>query len=105
MTNQEYSWLYLIKLNELNLLYLHSWICHIDDDIYVNHEQLVKTLAKFDPKKEPIYFGRSGSPYGTPRLVKNESKLGTPNTPYHFAVSGMYCLSRKMLGMVKDYLM
>ena len=73
--------------------------------MYVNLGQLVKTLARFDPKNEPVYFGRSGSPYGTPRLVKNESKLGTPNAPYHFAVGGIYCLSRKMLGLVKDYLM
>ena len=82
----------------------HSWLCHVDDDIYVNIDVLVKTLAKFDPKEELVYFGRSGSPYGSPRLVKNESKLGTPNTPYHFAVGGMYCLSRRMLELAKDHL-
>lgn len=81
-----------------------SWLCHIDDDIYVNLDVLVKTLAKFDPKNEPVYFGRSGSLYATPRTVKNVSKIGTPNASYHFAVGGMYCLSRNMLELARDYL-
>ena len=81
-----------------------SWLCHVDDDMYVNLDVLVNTLAKFDPKNEPVYFGRSGSLYTAPRTVKNVSKIGTPNASYHFAVGGMYCLSRSMLELARDYL-
>ena len=79
-------------------------MCHVDDDMYVNLEVLVNTLAKFDPKIEPVYFGRSGSLFATPRTVKNVSKLGTPNASYHFAVGGMYCLSRYILELAREYL-
>jgi hypothetical protein len=72
--------------------------------MYVNLDVLVSTLAKFDPKNEPIYFGRSGSLYAAPRTVKNVSKIGTPNASYHFAVGGMYCLSRRMLELANEYL-
>ena len=81
-----------------------SWLCHIDDDMYVNLGPLVKILSKFDPKKEPVYFGRSGSDWFKPRRVKRLAKLGRPGQRYHFAVGGMYCLSRAMLEMAKPYL-
>ena len=83
----------------------HSWVCHIDDDIYVNLKQLVKFLSKFNPKKEAIYFGRSGSGWGTPRKVMDGAQYGKPGQKYHFAVGGMYCLSRLILEMSKPYLM
>jgi len=81
-----------------------SWLCHIDDDMYVNLGPLVKILSKFDPKKEPVYFGRSGSDWFKPRQVKRSAKLGRPSQRYHFAVGGMYCLSRAMLEMAKPYI-
>ena len=81
-----------------------SWLCHIDDDIYVNFEILVQTLSKFYPKKEPVYIGRSGSDWFKRRQVKKSAKLGTPGQRYHFAVGGMYCLSRAMLEMAKPYI-
>ena len=84
---------------------LHSWLCHIDDDIYVNVKQLVKFLSKFDPKKEAIYFGRSGSGWETPRKVMDGALYGSPGQKYHFAVGGMYCLSRPTLELSKPYLM
>ena len=83
----------------------HSWLCHIDDDIYVNLKQLVKFLSKFDPKKEAVYFGRSGSGWETPRKVVEGALYGKPGQKYHFAVGGMYCLSRPILEMSKPYLM
>ena len=86
-------------------LNLHSWLCHIDDDIYVNVKQLVSFLSKFDPKKEAIYFGRSGSGWQTPRQVMKGALYGTSGQKYHFAVGGMYCLSRPMLELSKPYLM
>ena len=82
----------------------HSWLCHIDDDIYVNLKPLVRLLSKFDPRKEPVYFGRSGSEWRHPRQVKRSTKLGKPGQRYHFAVGGMYCLSRAMLERAKPYL-
>ena len=81
-----------------------SWLCHIDDDIYVNLEVLVRTLSIFYPRKEPVYFGRSGSDWFKPRQVKRSAKLGRPSQRYHFAVGGMYCLSRAMLEMAKPYI-
>ena len=81
-----------------------SWFCHVDDDIYINLKVLVQTLAKFYPRKEPIYFGRSGSSWRRPRQVKRLAKLGKPGQRYHFAVGGMYCLSRAMLERAKPYL-
>ena len=81
-----------------------SWFCHVDDDIYVNLKVLVQTLAKFYPRKEPIYLGRSGSSWRHPRQVKRSTKLGKPGQRYHFAVGGMYCLSRAMLERAKPYL-
>ena len=82
----------------------HSWLCHIDDDIYVNLKPLVRILSKFDPKTEPVYVGRSGSKWVDPRLVKNGAMLGQPGQKYHFAVGGMYCLSRALLEETKSYL-
>jgi len=72
--------------------------------MYVNLEPLVRALAHFDPVKEKVYFGRSGSPREEPRQVKKESQLGTPGQRYFFAVGGMYCLSRAMLEAAELYL-
>jgi len=77
----------------------------VDDDIYIHLKVLVKTLAVFDPKTEPIYFGRAGSEWGRARRVLENSTIGRPGQRYHFAVGGMYCLSRAMLEMAKPYLM
>ena len=94
-----------LSLSFLFFLPPHSWLCHIDDDIYVNLKQLVKFLSKFDPKKEAVYFGRSGSGWETPRKVVEGALYGKPGQKYHFAVGGMYCLSRPILEMSKPYLM
>ena len=72
--------------------------------MYIHEEPLIKILAKFDPKTEPIYLGRSGSDWGEPRLVRNVSMIGKQGQKYHFAVGGMYCLSRAMLELAKPYL-
>jgi fringe protein len=74
-----------------------DWLCHVDDDMYVNMSNLVPLLSRFDPKTEPIYLGRSGSAWRTPRRVKKKAGLSLPGMKYHFAVGGMYCLSRAML--------
>ena len=73
--------------------------------MYIIPKSLVKTLSHFDPTKEKVYFGRSGSPWAEPRTVKNESLLGKPGMRYHFAVGGMYCMSRLLLEAAKPYLM
>ena len=81
-----------------------SWLCHVDDDMYVNIKPLVDTLSRFDPTRDKVYLGRSGSSWSDPRIVKAESLIGTPGKPYHFAVGGMYCLSRSLLEISKDYI-
>ncbi len=76
-----------------------SWLCHVDDDMYVFLNGLVKLLSKFDPKKDPVYLGRSAS---DPRKVHGQ--LGPRGTVFYFGVGGMYCLSRPMLEKAKPYL-
>ena len=51
-----------------------------------------------------MYFGRSGTPREEPRRVKEDSLLGTAGRRYHFAVGGMYCMSRAMLKASEPYL-
>ena len=72
--------------------------------MYVNMAPLVKALSKFNPTKEYVYFGRPGSDWILPRRVKAEAGLGTPKRKYHFAVGGMYCLSRALLQGARHYL-
>jgi fringe protein len=82
----------------------YDWICHTDDDMYVNVRNLISLLSGFDPRKDPIYFGRSGSPWHEPRRVKRKAQLSKPGKKYHFAVGGMYCLSRAMLEKTRQWL-
>ena len=46
-----------------------SWFCHVDDDIYINHKQLIDLLSLYDPKTEDIYLGHSWLPYNRPPIV------------------------------------
>lgn len=85
-------------------LCLHSWSCHVDDDMYVRIPPLVELLAKFEAKKEAVYFGRSGSSWDSPRKVLPKAKLSAQGQGYHFAVGGMFCLSRAMLELARPYL-
>ncbi len=87
-----------------SLKHPHSWICHVDDDMYVHVPPLAQQLSKFDPRTDPVYLGRSGSEWDSPHVVNTTSKLGKPGQKYHFAVGGMYCLSRAMLELAKPYL-
>ncbi len=91
--------------NMLSCISLCSWLCHVDDDMYVNLKPLVTTLSHFDPRTEGVYFGRSGTTLEEPRQVRNDSHIGRPGTRYHFAVGGMYCLSRALLEEARPYLM
>jgi fringe protein len=72
--------------------------------MYVNMKNLVALLSHFNPRLEPIYLGRSGSPWYKPRRIKSKSRLGRPGAKYHFAVGGMYCLSRAMLDKTMKWL-
>ncbi len=87
-----------------NLFSFLSWVCHVDDDMYVNPIPLAKLLSRFNPAEDEIYIGRSGSTWGEPWKVKEESRISTPGKRYHFAVGGMYCLSRAMLEYARQYL-
>ena len=72
--------------------------------MYVRIPPLIELLAKFDGKKEPVYLGRSGSEWMVPRKMLPESKFHNKAATYHFAVGGMYCLSRAMLELARPYL-
>ena len=54
-----------------------SWFCHIDDDIYIIHDNLVNLLSIYDPKNESIYIGRAGSYWQFPRKVRCERDKGS----------------------------
>ena len=72
--------------------------------MYINMKPLIKLLSKFDPKTELVYLGRAGSEWRHPRKVKLGAQLGRAGQKYHFAVGGMYCLSRSMLEEIRPYL-
>ena len=40
------------------MFFFLSWFCHVDDDIYVIVDNLVKLLSKMDPKTEARYIGK-----------------------------------------------
>ncbi len=72
--------------------------------MYINLKPLVRLLSKFDPRTEPVYLGRSGSDWREPRKVKDGALLGKVGRKYHFAVGGMYCLSRALLAEARPHL-
>ena len=41
----------------------------MDDDVYLVMEQLIRVLDLWDPKREEIYFGRSGKNWRKPLQV------------------------------------
>ena len=72
--------------------------------MYIRIPPLIQLLSHFDPKKDAVYLGRSGSEWASPRKVLKGAQFGTEGQGYHFAVGGMYCLSRAMLELARDYL-
>ena len=46
-----------------------SWFCHVDDDVYVIMDNLVKLLSKMDPKTEARYIGKAGTSWKHPLPV------------------------------------
>lgn len=82
-------------------LFSCSWMCHVDDDIYVNIESLVRALSHFNPRKQRVYFGRA---LHANHQVKKQSLIGKPGTSFAFAAGGCYCLSRPMLKAAKPFL-
>ena len=43
----------------------------MDDDIYVIMDNLIKLLAKMDPKTEAKYIGKSLTPWKKPHVVSS----------------------------------
>ncbi|CAI7989283.1 Beta-1,3-N-acetylglucosaminyltransferase lunatic fringe, partial [Geodia barretti] len=64
-----------------------DWLCHVDDDIYVNMSNLVPLLSRFDPKTEPIYIGRLGCVYDSIVIVCTSTSGSFLSFPNRF-VSG-----------------
>ena len=53
----------------LRIIFLFSWFCHVDDDVYVIMDNLVKLLSKMDPKTEARYIGRAATNWKHPVSV------------------------------------
>ena len=51
------------------LLFTISWYCHMDDDVYLIMENVVRVLDTFKPKTEQVYLGRPGKAWRTPFKV------------------------------------
>ena len=48
-----------------------SWFCHVDDDVYVIMNNLVKLLSMMDPKTEARYIGKPLTPWKRPQVVSS----------------------------------
>ena len=53
------------------IFFFLSWFCHVDDDVYVIVENLVKLLSKMDPKAEARYIGKPLTPWRSPYVVSS----------------------------------
>jgi len=75
-----------------------SWMCHFDDDNYVNVVQLIKVLRGFDPSRD-WYLGKPS----TRGPVDIED--GTERVHFWFATGGAgFCLSRSLLRKMQPYI-
>lgn len=83
-----------------------EWVCHVDDDMYVLVDVLVRWLSKLGPYEDHVYLGRPNSPWrGSQQLrVKDGATVAHPGVPFDFALGGLYCLSRAMLLSIAPYL-
>jgi len=64
-----------------------DWMCHLDDDTYLNYPQMVKYLSQFDPREEH-YIGFSPTADGTwavdtkrKEMMERAAKEGRPLKP------------------------
>ena len=53
------------------LFFSLSWFCHLDDDVYVIMDNLVKLLSMMDPKTEARYIGKPLTPWRRPYVVSS----------------------------------
>lgn len=97
---------------EIRLMYRkesspYNWWCHVNDDMYINHRELVKLLSRFDPDVDAVYLGRSQYEWDNPGNLTAE-QLVYPDTErgrrYHHALEPLVCLSRPMLDRVRPWL-
>ena len=74
--------------------------------MYVLVDVLMGWLSKLDPHKDHVYVGRASSPWHSQQRlqVKEGATFGRPGVPFDFALGGLYCLSRAMLGSIAPYL-
>jgi len=71
-----------------------KWSCHFDDDNYVNIDQLLQTLAKYD-HNQSFYIGRSS--------IEKPVRIGSEE--FWFATGGAgICLSRQLLHKIYPYI-
>ena len=55
----------------LRIVFLFSWFCHVDDDVYVIMDNLVTLLAKMDPKTEARYIKKPLTSWKEPSPVSS----------------------------------
>ena len=84
----------------------YSWWCHIDDDMYVNHRELVELLSRFDPDVEPVYLGLPMHDWDHPGNLTADQTVypEAESRRYHFAYGALVCLSRPMLDKLRPWL-
>ncbi|XP_075261285.1 fringe glycosyltransferase-like isoform X2 [Convolutriloba macropyga] len=91
------------SLTNFLILYPRSnWVCHFDDDSFVNINQLEKTLSQFDSSKK-FYVGRSS--LSTPYSFKEKNKEISNVHHFFFATGGAgICLTRSLLESLRELL-
>ena len=60
-----------LKLSGYYNFFFLSWFCHVDDDVYVIMDNLVKLLSMMDPKTEARYIGKPLTPWKRPQVVSS----------------------------------
>ena len=64
-----------------------SWFCHLDDDVYVIMDNLVKLLSMMDPKTEARYIGKPLSPWKRPYVVSSSVYIPLKYHKYNIIIS------------------
>ena len=61
-----------------------SWFCHVDDDVYVIVDNLIKLLSMMDPKTEARYIGKALTPWKRPYAVSSSVYMALKCHKYNY---------------------
>ncbi|XP_011403569.1 PREDICTED: beta-1,3-N-acetylglucosaminyltransferase radical fringe-like [Amphimedon queenslandica] len=79
-----------------------SWMCHIDDDEYMNVWKLKRMLIKYDPNK-PWYIGKSHHEYWKLNPSNSGNFPEAKRKIYKFNTGNVYCLSKQIMKETEKY--